>query len=187
MLPAFVGVCSGKTGYIAYRVRYEFQHVMWRFQWPGNLWNRSGSRRRPLTYHTALSLVLALRGVHCHAQIQREGNVPRALNSTKHSRLPSNIETATAHFMSMSCESRLHTKATHGARSKSPRSRQALRGRKQGNRGADPSGLDIRVLGVCTGAGVNELDCALVWYRQDVPSGPLRVELIQVCGLANSD
>lgn len=43
-----------------------------------------------------------------------------------------------------------------------------------------PNALDICVLGVCTGNGLNELDFALLRYHQDAPDAQLRVDLIKV-------
>jgi hypothetical protein len=43
------------------------------------------------------------------------------------------------------------------------------------------SGLDLYVLGICSGSGLDQLDLALLRYRQDAPNAPLRVELLQVC------
>tara|TARA_R110002003_G_scaffold184_10_gene14457 strand:+ start:20471 stop:20692 length:222 start_codon:yes stop_codon:yes gene_type:complete len=40
--------------------------------------------------------------------------------------------------------------------------------------------LDLRVLSVRSGSGLNELNFALVRYRQDSPDAPLRVELRKV-------
>ncbi|KAL6709444.1 hypothetical protein ACN47E_001379 [Coniothyrium glycines] len=40
-------------------------------------------------------------------------------------------------------------------------------------------GLSIQVLGVCTGAGLQSLRCALLQYHQDGPNKPLRGELIR--------
>ncbi|KAF2033357.1 hypothetical protein EK21DRAFT_98356 [Setomelanomma holmii] len=40
-------------------------------------------------------------------------------------------------------------------------------------------GLDLRVLGVRSGSGLNELNFALVHYHQDSPNTPLRVELLK--------
>lgn len=42
------------------------------------------------------------------------------------------------------------------------------------------SALDLRILGVCCGSGLNELDFALVRYLQASPSATLYLELIQV-------
>ncbi|KAF2851094.1 hypothetical protein T440DRAFT_68111 [Plenodomus tracheiphilus IPT5] len=39
--------------------------------------------------------------------------------------------------------------------------------------------LDIKSLGVYTGNGLNELNCALVQYRQDAPNAPLRVQVLE--------
>ncbi|KAI2483309.1 hypothetical protein Ptr902_05626 [Pyrenophora tritici-repentis] len=39
--------------------------------------------------------------------------------------------------------------------------------------------LDIHVLGVCSGSGLIQLDCALVRYRQASPRAALRLELVQ--------
>lgn len=41
-------------------------------------------------------------------------------------------------------------------------------------------GVDLTVLGVCTGTGLLHLDCALVRFGQQTPSAPLRVKLQQV-------
>ncbi|KAJ4412663.1 hypothetical protein N0V91_000425 [Didymella pomorum] len=41
-------------------------------------------------------------------------------------------------------------------------------------------GIDLTVLGVCTGTGLLHLDCALVRFGQKTPSAPLRVKLLQV-------
>lgn len=41
-------------------------------------------------------------------------------------------------------------------------------------------GIDLTVLGVCTGTGLLHLDCALVRFGQESPSAPLRVKLQQV-------
>ena len=41
-------------------------------------------------------------------------------------------------------------------------------------------GIDLTVLGVCTGTGLSHLDCALVRFGQKTPSTPLRVKLLQV-------
>jgi hypothetical protein len=40
--------------------------------------------------------------------------------------------------------------------------------------------LDIRVLGACCGSGLDQLDFALVRYRQASPDAALCLELIQV-------
>ncbi|KAF3047681.1 hypothetical protein E8E12_011361 [Didymella heteroderae] len=40
-------------------------------------------------------------------------------------------------------------------------------------------GIDLTVLGVCTGTGLLHLDCALVRFGQKTPSDPLRVKLQQ--------
>jgi hypothetical protein len=40
--------------------------------------------------------------------------------------------------------------------------------------------LDLRVLSVRSGSGLNALNFALVRYRQDSPDAPLRVELLKV-------
>ena len=40
--------------------------------------------------------------------------------------------------------------------------------------------LDLKVLGVGSRSGLNELDYALVHYRQDAPHAPLQAELLQV-------
>jgi hypothetical protein len=40
--------------------------------------------------------------------------------------------------------------------------------------------LDLRVLGVCCGSGLNQLNFALVRYRQSSPDATLRLELVQV-------
>jgi hypothetical protein len=42
------------------------------------------------------------------------------------------------------------------------------------------SALDLRVLGVCCGSGLNQLDFALARYLQASPSATLYLELIQV-------
>jgi 1,6-anhydro-N-acetylmuramate kinase len=42
------------------------------------------------------------------------------------------------------------------------------------------NGIDLTVLGVCTGTGLLHLDCALVRFGQKTPSAPLRVKLQQV-------
>lgn len=42
------------------------------------------------------------------------------------------------------------------------------------------SALDLRILGVCCGSGLNQLDFALVRYLQASPSATLYLELIQV-------
>ncbi|CAO2656289.1 Nn.00g050920.m01.CDS01 [Neocucurbitaria sp. VM-36] len=47
----------------------------------------------------------------------------------------------------------------------------------RGGKGA----LDLRVLGIRTGSGLNELDYALVHYRQDTPNVPLQVEVLKFC------
>jgi hypothetical protein len=45
----------------------------------------------------------------------------------------------------------------------------------------DPNNaLDLRVLGVCCGSGLNQLDFALVRYLQASPSDTLYLEFIQV-------
>lgn len=49
---------------------------------------------------------------------------------------------------------------------------------KSGERRRD--GLDLTVLGVCTGSGLGHLDCALVRFGQKSPIAPLRVTLLQV-------
>jgi hypothetical protein len=41
-------------------------------------------------------------------------------------------------------------------------------------------GLDLRVLSVRSGSGLNELNFAFVRYRQYSPDAPLRVELLKV-------
>ena len=41
-------------------------------------------------------------------------------------------------------------------------------------------GINLTVLGVCTGTGLSHLDCALVRFGQKTPSAPLRVKLQQV-------
>jgi hypothetical protein len=40
--------------------------------------------------------------------------------------------------------------------------------------------LDLQVLGVCCGSGLNQLDFALVQYRQASPDAALRLELAKV-------
>jgi hypothetical protein len=40
--------------------------------------------------------------------------------------------------------------------------------------------LDLRVLGVCIGSGLDELDLAFVRYVQDTPHTPLYMEVLQV-------
>jgi hypothetical protein len=40
--------------------------------------------------------------------------------------------------------------------------------------------LDVRVLGVCSGSGLNQLNFAFVRYRQDSPNAALRLELLRV-------
>jgi hypothetical protein len=40
--------------------------------------------------------------------------------------------------------------------------------------------LDLQVLGVCCGSGLNQLDFALVRYRQASPHAALYLELVQV-------
>jgi hypothetical protein len=40
--------------------------------------------------------------------------------------------------------------------------------------------LDLRVLGVCTGSSLDELDLAFVRYVQDTPHTPLYMEVLQV-------
>ena len=42
------------------------------------------------------------------------------------------------------------------------------------------SALDLRVLGACCGSGLNQLNFALVRYRQSSPDATLRLELVQV-------
>jgi len=53
-----------------------------------------------------------------------------------------------------------------------------------GNEHTMRSGLDLRVLGICSSSGLDQLDLALLNYRQDSPNAPLRVEVLQVCTLA---
>lgn len=57
----------------------------------------------------------------------------------------------------------------------------------QGKNG-DPTsdGLDLTVLGVCTGTGLGYLECALVRFGQRSPSAPLRVKLQKVSAWLNS-
>lgn len=40
--------------------------------------------------------------------------------------------------------------------------------------------LDLTILGVSSGSGLNGLDYALVRYHQKAPAAPLQVELLQV-------
>ena len=47
-------------------------------------------------------------------------------------------------------------------------------------------GLDLRVLGVRSGSGLNDLDLALVRYRQDSPNSALCVDLLKVCLFASN-
>jgi hypothetical protein len=41
--------------------------------------------------------------------------------------------------------------------------------------------LDVRVLGVYSGSALNQLDLALIRYRQASPGAPLCLETLQVC------
>ena len=43
--------------------------------------------------------------------------------------------------------------------------------------------LDVKVLGVCSGSGLNQLDVALIRYRQASPGAPLCLEILQVCAM----
>lgn len=45
-------------------------------------------------------------------------------------------------------------------------------------------GIDVRVLGVCAGSSLEELNCALIRYRQHTSDAPLRMDVITVCILA---
>jgi len=40
--------------------------------------------------------------------------------------------------------------------------------------------LDLTVLGVCTGAALNGVDCVLLRYQQDSPEEPLHMDVIRV-------
>ncbi|KAF1843861.1 uncharacterized protein K460DRAFT_378909 [Cucurbitaria berberidis CBS 394.84] len=55
------------------------------------------------------------------------------------------------------------------------------RTRRKSSRTSAQHALDLRILGVCGGSGLNELNYALVHYRQDAPNAPLRVEMLQHC------
>jgi hypothetical protein len=51
----------------------------------------------------------------------------------------------------------------------------------KGNVKSFKDALDVRVLGVCSGSGLNQLDFALVRYRQASPHTALCLEHLQVC------
>ena len=54
------------------------------------------------------------------------------------------------------------------------------RARRRGKERSAKHALDLKVLGVCSGSGLDKFDHALVHYSQDAPNAPLRVELLQV-------
>ena len=60
------------------------------------------------------------------------------------------------------------------------------RSQRQANRKNTKDGLDLLVLGVYIGGGLDDLDCALVRYRQVAPNAPLRIEVIEVCTMVLS-